>query len=612
MATNKRSAIQKRDDSIENDSNTYAHQPAVSNSLKIKLDHLKTFEALTKNQQKFFDAYKQGDYFIGLLGSPGVGKAQPLYSKILTENGWKNMGEIQVGDIVHSKNSLTKVTGVFPQGEKSIYELTFSDGAKTRCSDEHLWECYVPSKLSNAGTRSGKTIKKVVDTNFIIQFMEGKKSGQIKPNLSIDLYEPINKKNVELPIDPYLLGVIIGDCSLTNSNIVLSTSDEEMVINVNSVLPKGYDCIKVSSKYEYNIRELNKTEFKNSIKEELKLLGLDGKLSYDKFIPEKYLQSSTEQKLHILQGLLDTDGTVGSKNGAVSFSTSSFNLALDVCDLVRSIGGKCSIREKKTYFTYNGKKKQGRDAYILNISYKEPKKLFRLTRKKNLCSEAYDTDQYRRIIKDIQYIGKEECQCIMVDDPSHLYVTDDYVLTHNTFLALYRAIEEVLNKDNPFSHVVVVRSAVQVRDQGFVPGTLEEKMEIYEVPYKEICETLFGRKDAWERLKEQGYARFISTTAIRGISIDNSIIIVDECQSMTFHELSSVMSRVGHRSKIMFIGDLKQNDLIKSRNDVSGLSEFLNVARHMNEFSEISFTPDDIVRSSLVKSWIIACDKMGF
>jgi len=180
-----------------------------------------------------------------------------------------------------------------------------------------------------------------------------------------------------------------------------------------------------------------------------------------------------------------------------------------------------------------------------------------------------------------------------------------------TFLALYRAIEEVLDKSNPFEHVVVVRSAVQVRDQGFVPGTLEEKMEIYEVPYKEICETLFGRKDAWDRLKEQGYARFISTTAIRGISIDNSIIIVDECQSMTFHELNSVISRVGHRSKIIFVGDLKQNDLIKSRNDISGLSDFLAVARSMDEYSEISFTPDDIVRSSLVKSWIVACDQKG-
>jgi phosphate starvation-inducible PhoH-like protein len=180
-----------------------------------------------------------------------------------------------------------------------------------------------------------------------------------------------------------------------------------------------------------------------------------------------------------------------------------------------------------------------------------------------------------------------------------------------TFLAMYRGLEEVLDRTNPFKQIVVVRSAVQVRDQGFVPGSLDEKMEIYETPYKEISETLFGRSDAWDRLKEQGYARFISTTAIRGISIDDAIILVDESQSMTFHELSSVISRVGHRSKIIFIGDLKQNDLIKSKNDVSGLKEFLNVARHMDEFSEITFTPDDIVRSSLVKSFIVACDKLG-
>ena len=180
-----------------------------------------------------------------------------------------------------------------------------------------------------------------------------------------------------------------------------------------------------------------------------------------------------------------------------------------------------------------------------------------------------------------------------------------------TFLAMYRGLEEVLDRSNPFKQIVVVRSAVQVRDQGFVPGSLDEKMEIYETPYKEISETLFGRSDAWDRLKEQGYARFISTTAIRGISIDDAIILVDESQSMTFHELSSVISRVGHRSKIIFIGDLKQNDLIKSKNDVSGLKEFLNVARHMDEFSEITFTPDDIVRSSLVKSFIVACDKLG-
>lgn len=181
-----------------------------------------------------------------------------------------------------------------------------------------------------------------------------------------------------------------------------------------------------------------------------------------------------------------------------------------------------------------------------------------------------------------------------------------------TFLALYRGLEEVLDRTNPFKQVVVVRSAVQTRDQGFVPGTLDEKMEIYETPYKEICETLFKRPDAWDRLKEQGYARFISTTAIRGISIDDAIIVVDESQSMTFHELSSVISRVGHRSKIIFIGDLKQNDLLKSKYDTTGLVDFLKVAKSMDEFSLIEFTPEDIVRSSLVRSWIIACDKLGY
>lgn len=178
-----------------------------------------------------------------------------------------------------------------------------------------------------------------------------------------------------------------------------------------------------------------------------------------------------------------------------------------------------------------------------------------------------------------------------------------------TFLSLYKALEEVLDKSNTFKQVVVVRSAVQVRDQGYMPGDINEKMEIFEAPYIEISNILFGRSDAWQRMKEQNHARFISTTAIRGISIDNAIIIVDEAQSMTWHELSSVITRCGHQSKIIFVGDTKQNDLLKSKHDVSGLVKFIAIANTMSEFTQINFTPDDIVRSSLVKSWIIACEK---
>lgn len=181
-----------------------------------------------------------------------------------------------------------------------------------------------------------------------------------------------------------------------------------------------------------------------------------------------------------------------------------------------------------------------------------------------------------------------------------------------TFLALYRALEEVLSKDNPFKQIVVVRSMVQLREIGHLPGSLEEKQEIYELPYKEVCQTLFGRSDAWDRLKEQGYARFISTTAIRGISIDDSIIIVDECQNMNFAEINTVMSRVGHRSKIIFCGDYKQTDLIKSNKDQSAFNDFRKIATSMKAFQEVYFTPEDIVRSSLVKDWIIACEKNGY
>jgi predicted ribonuclease YlaK len=183
--------------------------------------------------------------------------------------------------------------------------------------------------------------------------------------------------------------------------------------------------------------------------------------------------------------------------------------------------------------------------------------------------------------------------------------------TGKTFCSLYRAFEEVLDKSNSFQRVVVVRSCVQTRDVGFLPGTLEEKQEVYELPYNEISATLFDRPDAWARLKEQGYARFISTSAIRGISIDDAIVIVDEAQNMSFQELNTIITRVGYRSKIIFSGDWKQNDLVKSKYDTSGLLEFLNVARKMPSFTEFTFTRDDIVRSSLVKEWVIACEETG-
>ena len=178
--------------------------------------------------------------------------------------------------------------------------------------------------------------------------------------------------------------------------------------------------------------------------------------------------------------------------------------------------------------------------------------------------------------------------------------------TGKTFCALYKAIEEVLDKSNPFGKIIVVRSAVQSREIGHLPGDVNEKMDIYQQPYRQICETLFGRKDAWDRLEEQGHIEFISTSFIRGMSFDNAIIIVDEMQNLTYEEIDTVMTRVGHMSKIIWCGDYRQTDLNKKRNDMSGILKFFDSAHHMAAFTKIEFTADDIVRSSLVKDYILA------
>lgn len=174
-----------------------------------------------------------------------------------------------------------------------------------------------------------------------------------------------------------------------------------------------------------------------------------------------------------------------------------------------------------------------------------------------------------------------------------------------SFLAIYKALEEVLDKSNVFDKVVIVRSSVQGREQGHLPGDASEKMAMFEQPYIQICETLFKRKDAYQRLKEQHHIEFISTSFIRGMSFDNAIVIADEIQNFSFEELDTTLTRIGHQSKIIFCGDYRQTDLKKS-NDKSGLPKFFEIVEKMKSFTKIEFTVNDIIRSSLVKEYIIA------
>jgi predicted ribonuclease YlaK len=179
--------------------------------------------------------------------------------------------------------------------------------------------------------------------------------------------------------------------------------------------------------------------------------------------------------------------------------------------------------------------------------------------------------------------------------------------TGKTFIALYKALEEVLDKGNPFNKVVVCRSAVASRDIGHLPGNEMEKTEVYMRPYIDMCDVLFPDKhQVFERLQESKKIDWMITSFVRGITLDDAIIIVDECQNMNDMELNSIMTRIGQRSKVIFAGDFKQSDLYAKRNDMSGLKKFMVIADLMPSFKIFEFTPEDIVRSDIVKEYIIA------
>jgi len=174
-----------------------------------------------------------------------------------------------------------------------------------------------------------------------------------------------------------------------------------------------------------------------------------------------------------------------------------------------------------------------------------------------------------------------------------------------TYIALYLALQDVLEAED-YDKVIIVRSAVQARDQGFLPGTLKEKEAYYEAPYVEIASDLFERGDAYGILKHKGQVEFMTTSNIRGLTWHNAIVIVDECQNMNYEELRTIITRLGNNSKIVFCGDTKQNDLIKSKYDVSGLVKFLDVISNMRSFSTVMFTRGDVVRSGIVKEFLYA------
>ena len=397
-----------------------------------------------------------------LIGPTGVGKAQPLDSKILTKNGWVKMGNVEVGDIIRAPDGTDiLVTGVYPQGEKEIYKITFNDGRTAESCKEHIWKVY---------NKHWKTPYKNMTLEEIILWKQKNKG-----DLYVPLTQPQDFPEQEFLISPYVMGALLGDGYMNKNHLNFSSKDQEILDRISRELHDDYTLYQINDcDYALGVKnkqgtikghQYRKGNSLNIYKNKLYEYDLYGKLSNDKFIPAEYKFSSIEQRFQLLQGLIDTDGYVG-KNGTLHYTSVSEQLIKDIQDIVWSLGGICHVKIGNPTYRYNDAILSGQKSYNLTIRHPEMEKMVHLDRKKSRLSKNYQYKNSLRLkIDNIEHSRTFEAQCIMVDHDDHLYVTDNYIVTHNTLLA--KSISRML--DVPFTMV----DATSLTEAGYVGDDVE-------------------------------------------------------------------------------------------------------------------------------------------
>ncbi len=402
--------------------------------------YLLYLEKNRKPKDKFYQPKRQCFIKIGLIQAlqdliddkldllsismpPGTGKCGSMDSKVLTPSGFVKMRDVYVGmDVIAGNGAYAKILGVYPQGKKPLYDVYIDDGSVTRCSADHLW------RVQTRDDRNRGNKYRTIELGEIMKNVRIESGKRL--NYSVDYVPMIDFPEKEFSIHPYVLGCLLGDGGLTMNTIVLTTPDSEILDKVNSLLPVGHK-FKHFRRYDYRLSSPHIYHQKNAVCAELIRLGIKGKHSHEKYIPKDYLYASYEQRLWLLRGLLDTDGH--AYGTGIEYSTSSPMLAEDVRELVHSLGGYCSVKKKTGcgYKNADGEKVPCRDSFRLTIQFSsEHENPFYVQRKR----DAYHPKRkvIKRFIKDVVYAGDEECQCIYISDPCHLYITDDYIITHNT------------------------------------------------------------------------------------------------------------------------------------------------------------------------------------
>lgn len=383
-----------------------------------KLPFTLTDGQLTVSREIFDDLATDHPMHRLLQGEVGSGKAQPLDAQVLTPSGFRLMGEMEAGaEVVVPTGEIAVIESVHPQGVRDVWRLALSDGTTVECDDEHLW--IVATSCAWARGEQPKVLTTSEIRNDLLK-ANGSSKWYLPEAAPADL-----EGGGDRPLDPYLLGVLIGDGSFRH-NLRLSTTDDEIRAAVGAAVAPGCGLVEVPGALcDFTIAMSGPKggTRRNPVIQALRVLGLWGLTSHDKFVPEPYLNAPVKERLAVLQGLMDTDGTIGKTGLGITFCSASERLAEDVAWLVRSLGGRARIRPKKS-------------AFEVALTLPEEFGPFRLSRKANRMAPRTKYKNFRRGIRAIEYVGRKPVQCISVKHPSRAYVTDNFTVTHNTMVAL--------------------------------------------------------------------------------------------------------------------------------------------------------------------------------
>lgn len=393
--------------------------------------------------KRYVDDYQrllEGDLdFLSVSMPKRSGKALTLDTLIPTPFGFKRMGDIKKGDLVMARDGYdTKVVEVFPQGKVPVYEVAFSDGAVIKTCGNHLWK--VKKHNWNAPRTKEQYVECVMSTKAILDsglHSGGKNNHRL---FAVEYAEPAEFLFRDVKLDPYILGILLGDGSFVGGAVRYTSFDREISDYVSQNLPEG-DVLRHASEtrgiwvIKSNERKTDEHGYmmKSATAQALEYYGLLGCHSWDKFVPEDYLYNTSIMRMELLRGLLDTDGYC-TKNH-IEYSTTSPMLRDAVMFLVRSLGGRASCKERMGRYTKDGVVHETRMNYRVNIQFPCGDSPFRISRHK----DAYkpQRDKLYRYIESITPCGEEEAQCICVDNDEHLYLVGEYfVPTHNSTLGI--------------------------------------------------------------------------------------------------------------------------------------------------------------------------------